>query len=818
MNKWLRGLHIVGLLFACVAFALTACADDDFQDALVEQTPSVTDRLQINFVVNGLDGTGSRAADVDKLPKEIEIKTLHLFFFDENGEFIQGTAASNFKGYELVANSTYIMPPNAFDHKDPVMAKIYAVANIEVGSLTDAQGNLLIKNEADLLNFKYCPKKEIFRDITTIPDDGMPMFGACYTDSTNESLRLVNINIPQTVKVSMKSLMARLDVTFSLDYSQTPNPENPNWPNFRIREYGIYNRALAVGFQEVAEGVTSSVLSQQNTNPANPQDKYTYLDEFTEPLLSMKTIYDKNSISTTVYVFENMQQPNALFPKTDAKWEKKVPGITSIDNPLKAKQRYKAKWADEKALSCYLRGTFTTANGGMYHVAYKIHVGKDQVGNYEVKRNNHYELNIKVSELKGIDNMPTEGSVKYDSRITLIEEYNDYFIEILREREHDAHICVTPMDIMIFDAANADVDPQMTLEVVSGSNWLKMEHIPGQYMESGTLPSNMYNNVSKGKRYAPCHGVRKYITKDLFSGSSLVSKCSLSNAGANGTKRNIDRVYLYVNENISTKDREGTIRVMFSKNVKSKNGTVSRETTSRDIKIKQCGLLEVYMPRNFLGNNDAQYFYIEQVEEYDDYYDPYAGYDYDHVYNGLKWGLMGVALKNVGNISGAYGQGLKNTQTILSEAKKVGDDIADMKYSDAPISAVEYCYNKNTRNSNGGVNVSANTGWFLPDIGQLQCMINTYQNRYSYFRNEFYWSSNTSFSDKNSKQERVNYARATMYNTTLNNGNGAYVESGPEKKENDYPETNHDSGVIGHNKSLRIRAAYFYQGGQRLPN
>lgn len=139
---------------------------------------------------------------------------------------------SNFTGYELLTNTTsYIVPPNSFGHTNSVMAKIYAVANIESGVLSDEQGNPFITNEADLVNFQYYPQKEVSRDITQIPEDGMPMFGAYY-NSSNTAVQSVNINTPQTVKILMMALMARIDVSFSLNYNQAPNPSNPNWPNF----------------------------------------------------------------------------------------------------------------------------------------------------------------------------------------------------------------------------------------------------------------------------------------------------------------------------------------------------------------------------------------------------------------------------------------------------------------------------------------------------------------------------------------------------------------------------------------------------------
>lgn len=68
--------------------------------------------------------------------------------------------------------------------------------------------------------------------------------------------------------------------------------------------------------------------------------------------------------------------------------------------------------------------------------------------------------------MKSATNDPVEGSVTYDSRITLVSGFNDYFIESLRERGYDAHFCVAPADIVLFEAGNPDVDPRLDVEVI----------------------------------------------------------------------------------------------------------------------------------------------------------------------------------------------------------------------------------------------------------------------------------------------------------------------------------------------------------------
>ena len=91
----------------------------------------------------------------------------------------------------------------------------------------------------------------------------------------------------------------------------------------------------------------------------------------------------------------------------------------------------------------------------------------------------------------------------------------------------------------------------------------------------------------------------------------------------------------------------------------------------------------------------------------------------------------------------------------------------------SPKSAVEYCYNKNKRNSSGIVE-DANLHWYLPAIDEIQDIASVCYGEFEgVFQNNFYWSSQPAYVLSNWNidylgnhtgklyYDNVNYARAT---------------------------------------------------------
>lgn len=196
-------------------------------------------------------------------------------------------------------------------------------------------------------------------------------------------------------------------------------------------------------------------------------------------------------------------------------------------------------------------------------------------------------------------------------------------------------------------------------------------------------------------------------------------------------KTNRDRIYFYLDENLSTKDRTATVNISYTDDK-------TQTPRIRTIEIVQHGLLPVTVPGD--DDNPTQQIYVEAYEEYISHYDPLNEFEGNYIYDGLEWGLNGEYLGWNLVIQGEdetwcniYYNGAEATQHIISKAGQ-----STMNLNEKPRSAAEYCYNKNKRNDNGVVQGMTNSsGWFLPGIRQLEAILTSYYNTYPEFQNNF---------------------------------------------------------------------------------
>ena len=369
---------------------------------------------------------------------------------------------------------------------------------------------------------------------------------------------------------------------------------------------------------------------------------------------------------------------------------------------------------------------------------------------------------------------------------------------MLREREHDAHYCVTPLDVYLFEK---EANPQMTVSIADPEShtWIRMERVPAENMEYGTLSDDMSadTHLATGQAWTAGNGKRKYFTTDL------VTK-TLANNTEYTIKTNRDRIYFYLDENLSTKDRTATVNISYTDDK-------TQTPRIRTIEIVQHGLLPVTVPGD--DDNPTQQIYVEAYEEYISHYDPLNEFEGNYIYDGLEWGLNGEYLGWNLVIQGEdetwcniYYNGAEATQHIISKAGQ-----STMNLNEKPRSAAEYCYNKNKRNDNGVVQGMTNSsGWFLPGIRQLEAILTSYYNTYPEFQNNFYWSSAAGKRRVGiwpyDYYEDNSYARATKALP-----DGGYAES---DWDDTYTSENGTTGKAPRTGTyLRIRAAYVPPSG-----
>lgn len=732
---------------------------------------------------------------IAKDDKEKRINQLYLFFFDKNGDYLESTNENVFLPYMAPsANTSNIsIPTDVF--KEPALAEettIYALANVTPEVVVDADSDGYPDNfpqkgkdgkkPKDLLEaFVYDPANytpNTRDDITTLPSTGMPMAGKSATP--------VKLTEKGSLTMQLKALMARIDINISIDSDHSD--ESGRLPRLSITEWGVYNMPTAVPLTEPDNGLTKLNTDEPYRNVGN--------------ITSDAVVYNHDgTASLTFYMFENM-----IAPDEDPKSYKYPAGVVDdVD-----KQRWKPRLVNENSKATYfkMRAYYTTYNGDpslpagqdntTIEAEYTFYLGGNPVNDFKVIRNRHYANNIVISGLTHVGNNPDH--ITFDARVNITEQNNPFYLSILREREHDAHYCVTPLDVYLFEG---DANPMMEVSIADPEShtWIRMERVPAENMREGTLPAGMSTEThlatgkKDGKEWTAGNGKRKYFTTDLVT-STLAQNTEYTI----NTSR--DRIYFYLDENLSTKDRTATVNISYTDD----NTKTPRTHT---IEIVQHGLLPVTVPGD--DDNPTQQIYVEAYEEYISHYDPLNEFEGNYIYDGLEWGLNGEYLGGgwpagiITKWTNVYYNGAEATRHIISQAGQ-----STMDLNGKPRSAAEYCYNKNKRNDNGVVQGMTNSsGWFLPGIRQLEAILTSYYNTYPEFQRNFYWSSaagkrrilgGLDYYEDNS------YARATK---ALRNG--GYAES-------DWDDTyTSEDGTTGKTPRtgvyLRIRAAYVPPSG-----
>ena len=758
-------------------------------------------------------------ASYTKDDAEKEIHNIHVFFFDKGGNYLKGGYLTGYPdapdegGYYFLAEGvTSLKINNESLTTDAESAIIYAVANVDpsmfpIDENTGRPTNVETLAQLEEMDFSIGNEKLSLG----IPENGIPMV-------SKVEMNLVNPSSKEHI-VELTSLMSRIDVNIKLESDITDN----NYPSLTLVDWTAKNLPL--------KGAFSEPTGNAQTGDKWPEETWT--KSINTPL--QRTIYNKNGeISFSFYMFENIQKAEWVADEGEV-WQ----GTPDPDNPASLypseiiekeenkyqMQRYKPYLANSNATAVELHAFYSTYNetgsgAATYEVRYTLYLGANYTDNFEVKRNHKYENNITIKGLTQVGTNPDH--ITFDARVNVKDQANEYYIAMLRERNHDAHFCVTPMDIYLFkDVEGSNVNPTMEVilgEVSEGSEipssipeWIRMEKICSADMEAGTVtqsgfteyvsPDNGTHLATREAWYAG-NGKRAFFTKDLLKNPEKLAEKG-KRVRIDNTR---DRVYFYIDENLELKDREAIVTLIYKE-----NGT---EVSRRTIKIGQTHFLPVTIleeyPYNETWPNMAIWdtyrrtvtIYMEQYEEYLDHYDPLDEHRTDQIYTGLPWGCDGenIPKQNIylfsswpidyySNLECSHNWylGLQYTNTIISEA---GQSIMTM--NDVPRSAAEYCYNRNKRNSDGTV---SNGKYFLPGIRQMEKSLTLYYTSFPEFQTDFYWSSAASERIGGDSGQSIEFARATKIRT-----DGTYIESGG--KDDEYPK----SGRAKRTEKLRIRA------------
>lgn len=664
-----------------------------------------------------------------------------------------------------------------------------------------------------------------------IHENGLPMIGSlgdrssAYGDNNtfvfhpdkvadvNENgLPTVNGTPTDNLEIPMRSLYAKFTFTISVDSEQEiiGNPA----PRFDLSSYQVVNAAKTVFLErslneDNGETGYADVASSEIHNVATEGLYAQGATKATFSLYVPERTFDPAVIPLDTYVYD--------FGENGGECE----GYSNIPDEMKKyAQRFKPELAEGlNATHVEINGTFTDHQKHIFNVTYKIYLGADNYGNFDIIRNTHYNNFITI---KGIDNSDDESAnydpdnpgdaiapISIDHRVS-VERTTPLVVGLRRETLLDAHIEVRPLRLHLSGGDQITNPTSATVTLMKArdtdpdlSTWIGMEM-------SGSSGDHI---VEPGK---PADGKRKYFTTDLISSLSGNTSLEVNDLGYNANQT----VWLYVDENTTTTSRSAILRIQYDY-----EDPVTGETAApMDYVITQHGLYKV-------TNGDRTY-YIENFEEY------LYNYDVEDVYGqikeeGMPWGLNGVQLSNeyrsftideentewkdylnkgdfpkydfyiekhdgFANDNGALMvrsfAGQDFTREIYTKSQGKSSSVDKLTMAQQAKGAVEYCYNRNKRNSDGSI---AKVQWYLPSADELEdIMINGYssfkefQDNYywtsqpAYIRNVFYYEYDHSYWDKKMTiyaftvyDDNPEYARATKV-VSLGNDDFDYAKSG----------------------------------------
>lgn len=308
-----------------------------------------------------------------KTAAEQQINNIHVFVFDKDGNYLTAQGNDAFQGYRYQeGNSTMVFNRDMFNQstQDPSLAKVFVLANMPKTTFTDGNNDGRpdeIDNMSALQSFVF--NLPVFS--ATLPEDGLPM--AAWNDvdlSPNpEGSTSVRVHTMQ-----LKSLMARIDLNFTLEPAQTSGSKL--YPSLRFDRIGVGNFPSG--------GTVAPQLEDENVKETDDKNLRIELKSADIEGVSDFTghyIREGEPQMLTLYMFEHARLAKELseaFPET----ENYPANISEAD-----KQRYKNWLAKEDAAYIELEGIYTNHNNYMYKVTYRLYPGADAIDDFTIKNN-----------------------------------------------------------------------------------------------------------------------------------------------------------------------------------------------------------------------------------------------------------------------------------------------------------------------------------------------------------------------------------------------------------------------------------------------
>ena len=663
---------------------------------------------------------------------------------------------------------------------------MYIIANMQGSGIPETSGNsegVGWTPEQFVEKYHSINANECFEKIG---ENGLPMIGMlgdvfseygdrntfifhpAENDSANKN-RLPTVNgIPtDNLEIPMRSLYAKFSFTINVDSEQeiVGNPA----PRFDLLGYQVVN-------------ASSKVYLDRQLNEDNDQTGYedVVTSEFHNVLSEGLYAQGATKATFSFYVPERYLTPNTPASAYEYDFGENggtCNGYENIPGELKKyAQRFKPDLVKgQKATHVAIKGTFTDHQKHVYNVTYRIYLGKDNYGDFNIIRNTHYNNFITI---KGIDNSDDQSAnydpdnlpddaiapISIDHRVS-IERTTPLVVGLRRETLLDAHIEVRPLRLHL-SGGDPDTNPTsatVTLKKVKDSDpelsWIGME-------KSGNTDAYI-----TGTR-TPSDGKRKYFTTDLIA--SIYNNAVKNDDGnivitIDGLGYDANQtIWLYADENTTTNARSAVLQIEYN----YKDPDTQEVAAPENFIITQHGLFKV------TGAESGRDYYIENFEEYLYNYDVEDSYGQTKQ-EGMQWGLDGVQLSNEhrsftnntnntdwnnylnnnilptydfyiqkhdGTFAAAAGAtmvhsyaGQHFTEDIV---KKSNNGVRNLTMDQQASGAVEYCYNRNKRNPDGSISKIL---WYLPSADELEDFIVPAYASFEEFQDNYYWTSQPAY-------------------------------------------------------------------------
>ena len=701
-----------------------------------------------------------------KSNEEALIKNMSIFIFKSDGtqahyEWIEGSRPV------FVIDRDDLNGENNTDAADFSNATIYILANVPEYADGDLPANI------EALKAKSCVVTGI-----DLVEEGFPMIG-------NLSVNLEpTSNLEDNVlEIPLENLYSKIVFNIKVNTDQTLEGFVPS---FRLQEWEVHQVPQGVAFGESEQTAYYNQIIQEDGN--NKVFRSSEVE-------GHNPVSGSDVLSFSFYMPEHKVNPAVSaadydYPEDISPNEKQRHKPCLVEKEFHGNDGYAGK-----PTYVLLKGAFTDHQGYIKNVSYKIYLGEDNYSNFQINRNCQYNNNVTI---RGITNHEggTEETISVDHRVTV--EKDEFTLYVERETHLDSHFEVRPIDIEFekegINYAGSRVELVLLTSTGAEPNAYNLSDLPGwvRFENMNAITSGSASHCSNGKRL--------YFTEDLVT-NTLKDNYTTTIHYGDASKR----VWTYFDENTaSTKGhRTATIRAKFYEKDASAPAKVM------DFKFQQRNLHPVsYGGRGYL---------IEYYEEYLYNFDPKE--NYGNTTDGMEWGLNGVQLShqydavylenspgfNVVNVLEYFG--IKMTDYLnsimdgnmpkydfylsrdktelnlpselvirdfsgyhftneLMEIAINSDKVSEGTLMSVPLSAVEYCYNKNKRDANGKV---ATIKWYLPAIDEIENITMGGYTEFEVFQNKYYWSSqpaykyNSIVSDFYTKILGISIKYATLY-------------------------------------------------------